>query len=234
MVMVQKISESTIIEHTLQHILPSLLAEAIREHKLRPAIYPKFELIKANPNEDWEVRAVTAEIPEAKLGDYKDKITSQAKSNAIWTPGKGDEKKEVTPQDKEQLVVKTLIETVDITIPAILIEEETNARLSQLLEKIERLGLNLDSYLASVGKDVNKLREEYEAQSRETLKLDIVLNQIAQEEKISIPESDVTAAIQASAGDPSLAERLNTPEQRRVVESILRKRAALEKLTSLI
>jgi hypothetical protein len=33
-----------------------------------------------------------------------------------------------------------------------LIDEEVNSRLSKLLERIEKLGLTLESYLSSIGK----------------------------------------------------------------------------------
>jgi trigger factor len=78
----EKVPESTIIEHTLQHILPPLLGKAMTEEKLRLAIYPKFELLKANPDEDWMVRAISAELPEVKLGDYKKLIKGEAASGS--------------------------------------------------------------------------------------------------------------------------------------------------------
>ncbi len=229
-----KIPESEILEHTLQHILPQLLGKAMTEHKLRLAIYPKFELIKANPNEDWEVRATSAEFPEVTLGDYKEKILAEARASSLWTPDKGDKDKKLTADQKQQIVIKTLLENVEITIPRILIEEETNSRLSQLLERIEKLGLNFESYLSSVGKTPDALRGEYEKQSRDTLALDLILNKVADEEGIAIKEEEIKAAIAASAADQDLAEKLETPEQKRIIESILRKRAALEKLTELI
>lgn len=231
----EKIPESTIIEHTLQHILPELLGQAMTEHKLRLAIYPKFELLKAKPEEDWEVRALSAELPDIDLGSYKEIIAAEARSSSLWTPQKGQpQDQKLTSDQKQQIVVKALLENIKFTIPLILIEEETNSRLSQLLERIEKLGLNLESYLTSVGKTAETLRSEYEKQSQETLALDLILNKIAEEEKIKVDEKEVNAAINASSADTKLAEKLNTPEQRRIVESILRKRATLESLMNLI
>lgn len=228
-----KIPEGEIIEHTLQHILPQLLGKAMTVHKLRLAIYPRFELIKTKPDEDWEVRATSAEFPEVNLGDYKEKILAEARSSSLWTPGKGDKDQKLTPDQKQQIVIKALLENIKITIPLILVEEETNSRLGQLLERIEKLGLQLESYLKSIGKTVEVLRAEYEKQSRDTLALDLILNKVADEEGIAIKEEEIKAAIAASSGDPGLAEKLETPEQKRIIESILRKRAALEKLTEL-
>src|SRR5258706_5794574 len=95
-----KIPESEVIEHSLQHIIPQLLGRAMTEHKLRLAIYPKFELTKANPNENWEVRATSAEFPEVNLGDYKEKIL------------KGNSDKKLSIDQKQQIVIKALLENV--------------------------------------------------------------------------------------------------------------------------
>src|SRR6185369_9129055 len=134
----EKVPESTIIEHTLQHILPALLGKAMTEEKLRLAIYPKFELLKANPDEDWMVRAISAELPEVELGDYKKIIKGEAASSSLWTPDKGSkEPVKLTPDQKQQIAIKALLDHVKITLPYILIEEETNSRLGQLLERIE-------------------------------------------------------------------------------------------------
>lgn len=229
-----KIPEGEIIEHTLQHILPALLGKAIQEHKLRLAIYPKFELLKANKDEAWEIRALSAEFPEVELGNYKEIIASEARSNALWTPEKGEKDKPLAPDQKQQIVMKALLESVKVTIPTMLIEEETNSRLGQLLERIERLGLNLDSYLASIGKTVELLRSEYEKQSRDTLTLDLILNKVADTEGIAVSKNELEEAISASSADQNLSQQLQNPEQQRIVESILRKRKALDFLTSLV
>ncbi len=246
----EKIPESSIIEHTLQYMLPRLLGQAMTEHRLRLALYPKFELIKANQNEDWEVRAISAEFPEVALGNYKEtlrlrlketlrlslkeKIAAEARTSTLWTPDKGKNEKKLTTEQKQQLAIKALLEHVEIKIPRLLIEEETNSRLSQLLERIEKLGLTLDSYIASVGKTPDSLRHEYEKQAKETLSLDFILNKISDTESLTVEKKEVDSAIEASKADRSLAEKLETPEQRRILESILRKRKALEYISSLI
>lgn len=230
----EKVPEGSVVEHTLQHILPALLGQAMSEHKLKLALYPKFELLKANKDEDWEVRAESAEYPEFELGAYKEKIKAEGRSSSLWTPVKGKEDTKLTTDQKQQIAIKALLEHVQITIPRILIEEETNSRLAQLLERIERLGLQLDSYLASVGKTADKLRIEYEQQSKDTLSLDLILQKIADTEGIAVSKEELDAAVGASQGDPTLAAQLQSPEQKRIVESILRKRKVLDILTSLL
>src|SRR5258706_424878 len=85
----------------------------------------------------------------------------------------------IIQKEKEQIVLKTLIDNIKVSIPKLLIDDEVNHRLSDLLARIEKLGLNLDSYLASVGKTPQSLREEYERQVKDGVSLELILNKIA-------------------------------------------------------
>lgn len=226
-----------VIEKTLQLILPQMVGDVIRKHSLKPALYPKFELISAEEGNDWQIRARTTEFPEVELGDYKKVLEGEMRASSLWTPEKGgkDEKEQPTKEQKEQKVLETLLKTVKITIPKMLVQEEVNSRLSQLLSKIEKLGISLESYLASTGKTPETLRQEYEKQSEQALAIDLILSKIAETEKISISEKEIDKAIEVtSQADSDLGQRLNTPEQRSVIAGILRRRTALENLTSLI
>lgn len=245
---IEKIPPNTLVEKTLAKILPKLLGEAIKEHNLKPAMYPKFEIIKAKDDEDWQVRATTCELPEIKLGDYKKAISGASKAKAIWTPssanlpagkagvsdGKPDQKAVPTQAQKEQEVIKILLESVNFSIPKLLINDEVNSRLSKLLERVEKLGLSLESYLKSLGKTADQLRNEYEQQAKNAIKLDFILAQIVKQENIQIKKEQVDAAIKAGSADPNLAKKLDTPQQRRLIESILARRTVLDSLTSLL
>lgn len=235
----EKIPQDSLIQHTLSHILPHALGDAIDEHKIKPAIYPKFELIKAKDGEAWEIKATTCELPEVTLGDYRKNIQGEARSSKLWTPGKGDPKDEshsakATRDQKEQVVIKGVLDSTKVVIPKILIEEEVNVRLSNLLERIEKLGLNLDSYLGSIGKTPESLRVEYEQQSETTLKLDLALGKIIQDEKVKVEDKAVEDAVKASQADPSMVKPDQIEEQKRVVRRILEKRAILDSLVALL
>lgn len=243
--LISQIPQATLIEKTLGKILPKLIANAISKHKIKPAIYPKFELVKAQEGENWQIRATTCELPRINLGDYKKTIAGSLRAKAIWAPRQArgklassghqpDKKGEPTHEEKEQEVIKTLLETVKIDIPKLLIDEEVNQRLSNLLSRLEKLGLTLENYLASIGKTAESLRQEYEKQARDAINLELILNKIAEEESIKIEEEQIENTIKASSASSELTERLKTPEQRRLIESVLKRRGALDSLVSLL
>ncbi len=230
----EKIPQSKIIEHSLGHILPKALSEAITQNKLKLAIYPKFELISAEEDKDWQVRGITCELPEVSLGDYKKAIIGSLRASDLWTPDKGkpEEKKGTTPEKKEQVVIKTLLDTVKINIPKILIEEEADSRLSNLLSRLEKLGLALESYLSSVGKKPEDIRAEYANQAKEAISLDLILTKIADLEGIKVSEMEVEQAFQMSRETGANKDE-NPKARKRLLESILKRRAALDFLIKL-
>jgi FKBP-type peptidyl-prolyl cis-trans isomerase (trigger factor) len=231
----EKIPQQKLIEKTLSEILPRQLGVAISENNLKIAIYPKFELINAKDGEDWQIRAVTCEIPNFELGNYKQAIRGAFNAGAIWTPDKagGEEKKQISTVEKEQKILEILVNTVKPTVPKILIDEEVNARLSQLLERIEKLGLTLEGYLASIGKNPQSLRQEYETQSHSAISIELILNKIAEDEGVKVDTNEIDNAIKAGSASEELQQRLNSPEQRNIIESVLKRRKALDFLLTL-
>ena len=233
--LLEHIPENTLLEKTLSYILPEALGETIRKENLNLAVYPKFELVKAKENEDWQVRANTAEMPKVELGDYKEIVKGETRAKSIWTPGKDnkDDKKKPSREDLEQQVISILLEKISITIPKMLVDDEVNARISRLIEKIDKMGLELDSYLQSVGKTAQQLREEYETQAKNALSLDLILSKIAREENIKIEEKQVSEALRVSGNDQT--DDPNQLEQRKhMIRGVLTRREALNKLVSLV
>lgn len=218
-----KLDAGHVLEHALSHILPKAFSDSIQEHNLQPVAYPKFEVV--SQGDMWQIRATTAEIIEFDLGDYK-KIVAQALDEPkILKPG--EEKKEMTRDEKEQKALLALVDSIKVKVPQLLIEDEINSRLSQLLERIEKLGLTLEGYLASLGKNIEQLKSEYQAQTNTSIALELILNKIAEKEGIKADPAEVEKAIQAAGLENS---QQDPAQQRRILESVLRRRAVLDAL----
>lgn len=229
----EKVSQAQLIEHSLGHLLPKALADAVTDNKLRIAIYPKFELISAKDDEAWQIRGITCELPIVELGEYKKEVTGALRSKSIVTNSK--DSKPVSKEETESIVLKALISAVKIKIPGILIEQEADSRLSSLLARLEKLGLALESYLASVNKKAEDLRAEYALQAKDAISIDLALNKIAEEEKLTVDPAELQSAIKISEStNPSNKESQEESEDRkRMIESILRRRKALDFLMNL-
>lgn len=217
----EKIDPGKLLERSLGKILPPAYTKALTDNKIKPIIYPKFEILKQG--DIWEIQAKIAELPLVELPDYKDMLAGALRAASL--------KKELSKEEKEQVVIKTLLDSIKVKVPKIIIDDEVNMRLSGLLERTEKLGLKLENYLASIGKDEKTLRSEYEAQVTDGISLELILNKIADNEKIEVPETQIDEALKAS-GVKEVHEG-HIEEQRTLVRSVMKRRVALDQLVTL-
>lgn len=199
------IPQDKLNEHILSHLLPKAFADSVKEHKFNPAIYPKFEVVKIGQGSEWQIKALTCELPKITLGDYRKKLKGKTTDELI----------------------KELPEVINLEIPKLLIDEEVNERLSQLLARIEKLGLQLEGYLKSVGKTVEQLRDEYQKQSKDAISLELILNEIANVEKIDVTDIEIDEFIKTTGQENAKI----TDDQRKMLKRVVMRRKALEILT---
>lgn len=197
------IKNEELTEHVLSHLLPQAFTASVIEYKFNPAIYPKYEALKITPSKnldeagEWQIKAITCELDRVIL-----------------------------PKDFKKLNLKALLEKVNLKLPKMLIQEEVNERLSQVLERIERLGLSLEGYLKSVGKTPEILRSEYEIQAKDAISMEIILNEVANDEKIEVTEKEIDEFIKTTGENLNKVEK----DQRDILKRVIMRRSALEKL----
>lgn len=222
----KRIDKQDLYNEMLSKLLPDVYADSVEKHKLRPILAPKFEIVSIDEENDWTVRAITCEIPVVEVGDYKKYVVD----TKIWTPqSEKQENKDESRQTKEQKVLESIISNAKTTISKALIEEEVNHKLARLVDQTQKLGLTVEQYLASTGKTIESLKNELAEQARETIKLELALNQIANEEKINVSDDEVTKMISAS----DQGQQQVSDQQRAMIAGILKRRKALDRLLSL-
>jgi len=223
----------------LEEIIPNVYSQAMASLGVKPIISPKIELVSAKEKEDWQVKFTSCEEPEVKLGNYKEEFKKQKTADSIWTPGKGTkaDKKEETPQDlatkkdeKIDKAIKYLLENIKVEVGDPLLESEVNRKLAELLEQTQRLGLTIDQYLASTGKTIESLKQEYKTQAEKTLSFQFILNAIAEAEKITVTPEEIDKAITAAKDDN---EKKALESQKYLLASMLRQQKTLDFLSNL-
>ncbi len=216
-------------ENVLKKILPASYMESLTEHNIKPIVSPKIHLEEASEDTDWVFSALTCELPNVDLGDYKKHVKAVNAKSKIAVSGKqvGEDEQQKPTMDQ---MVKAVLEGTKAHIPHILIEQETDRLLSQLLADVKKLGLSLDQYLGSTKRSPEDLRNEYAKRAEEDIKLEFVLQKIAETEKVVVDPKEVDEAI-AKAKDPK--EKENLEANRYLLTSILRQQKTLDLLTSL-
>lgn len=209
----------------INQLLPLSYAQAINQHHLRPAVAPKVTIVSAQENKPWQFKASSCELPEIKLGNYQGAARSALVKSQL-------EKKELTQTQKLNLISKAMLDEIKIELPDLLIELERDRLLSRLLDQVQKLGLTIDQYAGSNNKTVEQIRQEYRQTAANTLKLELIIQAIAQEKKFKAEEKEIDKMI-ANAGDEKLKKQLDTPAERAYIASVLKKQQAIDYLLNL-
>ena len=220
----ESINEQALKEEVLKNLLPNAYIQAVTEHKLKPIMNPKIHVGELAEGKDWTFEAYTVEMPEIKLNDYKKNIQNITAKSKIVVPGK--EEKE--PDFNE--IVKALLESVEVTIPPLLVDQEADRLLAQSLDEIKKLGLTLDQYLASTSRTPEQFRDEYRTKAEGDIKLEFTLQKIADSEKINVDQKEIDEAI-LKAKDPKEQEHMK--QNSYLLANILRQQKTLDFLKNL-
>ena len=227
----KKVDRTKVFEEVIKEIIPQYYTQAISSNNLKPIVNPKIELIKAKEDEDWQFKATICEKPKVDLGNYRQSISAVNKKSPIWVPGKDKEK----PEEKEERtktlggILELLLKEAKVTLPDILLENEVNKMLSNLLDELQKLGLTVEQYLASKGKTTEQIRQEYREEAKKTLSLELILEEIAEKENITVSPHEIEDFIEKAPAEekPILSQR------RYFLASILRRQKTLDKLLNL-
>lgn len=228
----ENVNPQKLQEDVLRKVLPDAYVGAVQEHNLRPIMNPKIHVEKVDDEKDWVFSALTCEMPDVKLNNYREAVQKVTAKSKIILPGKepfdaAQGKKQETPFDE---IMKAINDTVTVETPGLLVEQEADRLLSQTLDEIKRLGLSLDQYLASTKKTPDELRKEYEVKAAQDMKIEFTLQKIAENEKITVEEKEIDEAIQ-KAKDPK--EREHLQKNRYLLASIIRQQKTLDFLKQL-
>jgi trigger factor len=143
--------------------------------------------------------------------------------------------KEVARLDREQALVKGLVESSGVDVPVALVDRELTSQLESMERTLNRQGLKLDRYLEYLGKDINRWVEEERPGAEQRLKVDLVLGEYAKRQDLEPSEEDVTRFLEEQAGEDdelkSQVEELKKSQSaRRYFASRLRRRRVLDRL----
>lgn len=225
-----KIDKTKVYQEVVQHIVPKAYADSVKEHNLKPIVSPRITITKAKENEDWQFEASTCEQPPVTLGQYKEEIAKLKAAKKIWVPGKDIKKQEEEDKKGVELsqVLRVLLNNAKVEIPNMLIEDQANKKLTDLVDQVRTLGMTVEQYLMSKGITSDQLRAQYAREAEETLKLEFILESIADAEKVVISDKEIDEAISAIKDEK---ERQNLSSQRYYISMILRRQKTLDSLT---
>jgi FKBP-type peptidyl-prolyl cis-trans isomerase (trigger factor) len=194
------LSKDRVYQHLIHALLPRHYEAIVKEEGLKPLTSPRVELVKAKEKEAWEFKITLAEKPTIELKNYKKAIqeaTAKMKKADIWVPGQGEQQQKLDEESKKQQVLNTvlaaLLKETKCEISDVIIEEELNHRLTKLVDDVQKIGLTIDSYMKSRNTTMEEIQGKIRTEIEETFKLEFVLAEIADTEKIAVEKKDLDA-----------------------------------------
>lgn len=123
---------------------------------------------------------------------------------------------------REAAVVDKAAENAEVEIPRSMIESEIQHMVKDLDNRLRMQGMNIDMFLTLSGQTIADLREQMQKEADKRVKNNLVLEQIAKEENLSISDEELSAELDKMA---EMYQR--TAEE---IRDILTKNGTLENL----
>lgn len=170
------------------------------EFKMKIYLEPEFKLP--------DYKKVVAEIPKADIQTVTDKeiqdVLKEINERNIKVELKEGEKvedkikenlgkeKEFRAKEKHRLeIIEKLVKVTEISVPKILIDEETEKMFAQFRADVERVGAKWEDYLKQIKKTEEDIKNEWRDKARERVKAELIIAKIAEAEKLEPKKEDV-------------------------------------------
>lgn len=117
------------------------------------------------------------------------------------------EKEEKSKEAKVESILNKIIESLKIELPEEMVTEEIHFMIKQFEQNLSMQGLSLDQFMEMTKTTHEKFHEQYRGQAEKRILQSLVLNKIAELEKIDVTKEEIDIEI------PALAARYNISEE---------------------
>lgn len=158
--------------------------------------------------EEKEVDAIIAEVQKIHAGERKDappltdetakqfgNFNSVAELRAAVSENLRRQKEEGERQKRRASLLRDLVSDIKVELPDILVGSELTRMEAELEGELKRFGGALEKYLAETKKTKEELRKEMEPDATARVRLHILLQKIAEAEKIIAPVEQVETEV---------------------------------------
>lgn len=217
--------------------------DAEKEFKLQfPVDYPRREL--ASKEASFKVRI--AEIKQERLPELNDEFARQVEPgfknlDSLREQVAADLRinaEEKARMDFEEQVVEAVVDCAQLEFPPLLVEAEIDRLVDERLKYWQRSAQGLEEYLRSIKKTQEELREELHPLAVKRVNWSLVLEKVAEEEKIEVNDSEIKAEIEnltksAGEGKDELEKLLNTSQSHESIKQRLIIRKTIQRLVEI-
>lgn len=123
------------------------------------------------------------------LAEYKADIRKNMEANA--------ERRAIEAQ--REAIIDKAVANMTIDLPPVMVDNRVSQMVNELAAQLQTQGMTLEQYMAFSGLDLDKLREDYRETARKNVLTDIMLEQVADAEKINVEQQELNLEISMMA-----------------------------------
>jgi len=177
------LDKSRVYNQVLDDVIPRAYLEQIKSSKLIPIIEPRVTPLSMEKGKDWNFKVELAVMPEFELGDYQETIKTALVQHSKVHKHQEGESKDQKHNHELEIIFDALLKQIDFTPSPLLVEAESKAALSRLVQELSSLGLKVADYAKSQKKTEQELVEEYSKNAAVRLRLELILQKLQVELK---------------------------------------------------
>jgi trigger factor len=140
-------------------------------------------------------------------------------------------------EEFEEKVVDAVVDLSKVEFPPVLVEAEIERLLEQQASWLQQSGLALEEYLSRIKKTEDELREETRPVAVKRVTRSLVLNKVAEAEKIEVTDQEITAdlekLVQGAEDKAEMKERISSPQVRGSMEQLLATQKTVQRLAEI-
>lgn len=203
-----------------------------------PADYNDKELA----GKDANFRIKITEVKQEKLPEINEEfvqtVSPGCESLAVLRENIAKELKERAAErdrlEYEEKVIQAAVEISKIEYPPVIVERETERLLNQQMQYLQMNGMKIEDYMKVMKKTPDDLRAELKPRAEKRVKQSLVLEKIAEVEKVEATDAEVDAEIETmvkSAHEHEQAEmRQSFQSSRDAIGNMVKVRKAAQRL----
>lgn len=198
------------------------------------------EAAGASPPDEATFQVVVKQVQAKKLPPADDEFAKLASEFDTLEELKAELHRRIESMKKAQAdielqsrIMEDLVDAAEVPIPESLLEAEIQARLARLIRELERAGLNLEQYLQINESSEEELVKGAREAAQKTVAIDLILEEIAKNENLSVDNRDIAIQVAAHARQTGrdvedLMEELKKTGQANLLAGDILRRKALD------
>ena len=137
-------------------------------------------------------------IKHKELPELNDEFAKKVSKFETLSEFKADVKKNMEVnaerraiEKQSQAVVEKAVENMTVDVPPVMIEERITQMIEELSLQLQSQGMKLEQYMSFSGLDLDAMREQYRESAKQNVLTDILLDEIAHVEDISVSNEEL-------------------------------------------